>query len=216
MRAPTLLAALAVALRRDRRGLAMIEFAFSLPVLLLVVLYGLELANYAVVREQVSQLAALAADNGSRLGVQEVLKNRPITEQQINDLFTGTNLQGGTLDLPRNARVIMSSLETNESGGQWIHWQRCFGSARHPSSYGIEGDGATGGYVSGMGPQGARVKATAANPVIFVELYYEYQPLIFAAYAPSKAITEVAAMIVRDDRDTTRIYNDEKATPATC
>ena len=206
------------ALARDRRGMAVIEFALVLPVMLALIFYGLEIANYALARQRVSQLALQVADNASRIGVQEVLRNRPITEQQINDLFTGGALQGGSLDVASKGRIILSGLTVNSSGGQWIQWQRCFGSMAFASNYGTEGTGANGSAFKGMGPSTAKVTASATGPVVFAELAVAYTPIISTTWAPATTISEIASFAVRDDRDTSGsgIRNDENAPVSRC
>lgn len=203
-------------LLRDNRGVAIIEFAMCVPVLLILVIYGIELANYLIVRQRVSQLALQVADNSSRIGVESVMTNVPITETQINDLMLGAKLQSGGLEVERNGRIILSSLETNASGGQWIHWQRCFGAANHASSYGKEGDGATGNAFKGMGRPGELVVATESVPVMFVEVAYNYTPAISASFAPQAVIRESAALAVRDDRDISQVYNPANEDIARC
>lgn len=200
----------------ENKGLALAEFAIALPIILPIILWGLELANYAIVREQVSQLSEQVADNASRMGDQNILRNKPISEKEINDLLIGSNLQGGSLKVLERARIIVSSLETNSSNGQWLHWQRCYGYAVHQSSYGRQGDGTSGTNFPGMGPANSRITSSKNNPVMFVEMSYRYTPLISSAFSPAGDITEIAAMSVRDDRDTSQVYNPENVTPSNC
>jgi hypothetical protein len=202
----------------NRQGLALPEFAIVLPVLTVLIFYGSELANYALTRQRVSQLALQVADNASRIGVQEVLRNRPITEQQINDLFVGAALQGGSVDVKNNGRIILSGLTVNSSGGQWIQWQRCSGSMPFSSHYGSQGDGASGSSLKGMGPGTTKITASKTGPVVFAEVAVKYTPIISTSWAPSSNISEIASFAVRDDRDTsgTGIRNDEKVTVSDC
>ena len=123
----------------DRQGLALVEFAYSLPVILLLGLTGLELANLAVTNMRLSQSAMHIADNASRIGHSDSLTAKRVYEGDINDLFIGVNLQAGSqIDLYEHGRVILSSLEQNDDGGQWIHWQRCMGKKNVQSAYGEE------------------------------------------------------------------------------
>src|SRR3546814_2263761 len=69
--------------------------------------------------------------------------------------------------------------ERNAYGGQQIHWQRCYGDLDVASSYGEAGDGEEGTDFPGMGPDGAEVTAAAGTAVMFVEVYYDYQPLLY-------------------------------------
>ncbi len=190
-------------LRRETRGLALLEFALCLPFLIIATLWAFEFANYVLVRQQISQLALQVSDNAARIGTLTSVQTQ-IDEKQINDLFTGANLQGGSLDLAHNGRIILTSLEVDDGQphGQYLHWQRCYGALVYPSSYGRQGDGKGNSSVKGMGPSDAKIVAVADAPAMFVEIAYQYQPIISARIAPSALMHEVAAMMVRDNRDT--------------
>lgn len=190
-------------LAADRRGVAFLEFAICLPLLLLLTVSIFEYVNYCIVRQQISQLALQVSDNAARIGTFNSVQTQ-IDEQQIGDLFMGANLQSGSLNLERNGRVILTSLEVDSAPprGQYLHWQRCYGALVFPSSYGREGEGKGNANVTGMGPPNARIVALQGSPAMFVEIAYQYQPLISARFAPPLLIHEVAAMMVRDNRDT--------------
>lgn len=215
MRLPTLLRELWIA----RRAVALIEFAFSLPILVLITCWLFELTNYALVRQQLSQLALQVADNASRIGVQQTVQS-VIDEQEINDLFIGANLQSARLDVHAHGRIILSSLEVDPDSpnGQYIHWQRCYGQLNYQSSYGVQGDGKGTTTLPGMGPADARITASTTAPVMFVEIGYQYQPLISQIWVPQGTMTEIAALIVRDNRDTsgTGINPVAGTTPSSC
>lgn len=204
-------------LPHDTGGLALIEFAYSLPFLTAIGIYGAELANYATVKMQISQVALHVADNASRIGENGVLQDIKIYESDINDLFTGAEMQAGDRDLATNGRIILSSLTRNGSGGQWIQWQRCDGALDHDSTYGEEGDGATGTSFQGMGPTGNKITASSGTAVMFVEVAYTYQPLFSDSWVPGPTkMVEFAAFNVRDDRDLTQIYTLSGVTASTC
>lgn len=217
-------------LGRDTSGLALMEFAFSLPILLTLSLTGAELANYVITRMRVSQVALHIADNAARIGSGSQLEAKKIDEAQINDLLTGADLQGGDLDLVNNSRVILSSVQpkdnTDTNNKFLIQWQRCHGNRiGWKSTYGKEGDEKT----DGIGPAGRLVNAPPFGVVMFVEIRYEYQPIVSSALAPSADIREVASMMVRDRRDTSDdsdkgaaathpkgVYKVAGVNPATC
>lgn len=191
-------------LRRDAAGLALIEFALSLPILLTLSLVGAEMTNYIITRMRVSQIALHLADNAARIGSGSQLQAKTITEADINDLLTGAGLQSGEMDLFGRGRVIISSLEPmanpNTSGKYRIRWQRCRGSASgQASSYG--GAGTTN--LNGMGKTGRLAFAPEGGVTMYVEVYYAYKPLFNAALAPTTSFREEASMMVRDRRDTT-------------
>lgn len=208
-------------LRADLSGLAAVEFALTAPIILTMFLSGAELTNYAITRMRISQIALHVADNASRIGSNSLLTSPQISEAQINDLFIGANLQGGNIDLATRGRVILSSLEPMTSPNLLnkykIHWQRCYGAKSWPSSYGLQG----AINKDNMGPTGKTVTAPDNGAVMYVEISYDYKPLISARLVPTTVIKDTAAMTVRDDRDyngnlLSGVYNNEGVTASTC
>jgi len=205
-----ILSALAV----NTSGLALIEFAYALPLVMGVGMYGAEIANVAMVRMRVNQVSMHAADNAARIGEGSLLTQKKIYEADINDLFIGADIQAGRyVDIFENGRIIVSSLEEHSDGDQYIHWQRCKGKKAHVSSYGTEGEYASDRPVNGMGPASARVTAPADGAVIFVEVAYDYKPLISSTFTNTRTITTRSAFNVRDRRDLTQIYDRTGSDP---
>lgn len=190
----------------NRSGVAMVEFAYTAPVLLVLLGGGIELSNYVLSHLRISQAAVSLADNASRLK-QSVVSGVPrVREADVNELFGAALLQTAGLDLATHGRLILSSVEANPQGGQWIHWQRCFGTAPYRSSFGQEGDGASGAGLPGVGPTGRQVAAEPGSAIMFVEVVYDYQPLM-TGFLDLAEIRKTAAMYVRDKRDLSAIYN---------
>ncbi|HKX78769.1 MAG TPA: pilus assembly protein [Novosphingobium sp.] len=197
-------------LRRETAGLAMTEMALALPFLLGAGLWGVELANYGVANMRISQLAIHLADNASRIGDTSTLEQRKIYEADINDLMYGAGVQGGDrLGLFDNGRVIVSSLEVDEDERQFIHWQRCMGKKTWASSYGDAGDE----LGDGMGPADEKVIAFDDEAVMFVEVAYNYQPLISARFVGTPTIKAIASFTVRSSRDLSQVYQRDPGSP---
>lgn len=185
----------------DASGVALVEFAYSLPFMTILGLGGIEVANYSVTHMRVSQIAVSLADNASRAKEQIDAGVPYMREYDVNEAFQAAEVQSGNLDIQANGRLILSSLETNSSNGQWLHWQRCFGAKTgYISSYGNQGDGKTGTGFKGMGPTGRVLMAEPGYAIMFVEVVYDYQPLLFGRFIPTGPIRKTAAMYVRDDR----------------
>lgn len=191
----------------DSSGVALIELAYTTPFLMLLTMGGIELANYSITHMRVSQIAVSLADNASR-AKQEVVSGVPrMREVDVNEAFRAAQLQSTELDIENNGTLILSSLEVNADGGQWIHWQRCFGDGGYSSSYGEQGDGATGISLTGMGPAGRQVVAEEGFAIMFAEVVYDYRPLMFGRFISDEPVRKTAAMFVRDDRDLAQLYN---------
>jgi len=201
----------------DRAGLALTEFAFCLPILMVLMASGLELSNYVLATKRVGDLAAMVADNASRMGMRSAgLSVHQISEAEINDVFTGAELQAGLPDFTENGRIILSSLQRNADDGQWIAWQRCFGNNGLGSSYGEQGDGASGTAFEGMGPPDNRVQAARGTAVMFVEVTYNYDPVFPVMSLPARTLREFAVFNVRESRDLNMPRNAENVDIQIC
>tara|TARA_R110000850_G_scaffold28479_3_gene79604 strand:+ start:2340 stop:3008 length:669 start_codon:yes stop_codon:yes gene_type:complete len=163
-------------LKNDTGGLALIEFAMTLPLFLTLALGGIELANLASAHMRVSQLAMTVADNAARV-------DPSIDESDIEEIFAGATLLGGKIDFNEHGRIILSSLQTNgmtgSDAGQMINWQRCMGDLGEPSQYGVEGAGRTdSSLAAGIGATGQKIYASPSTAIMFVEVVYDYQQLV--------------------------------------
>lgn len=220
MRNPRRARSLSRALRRLRRntsGVAFVEFAFTAPIILSLGMLGTETAYYVITHMQLSQLAMQVADNASRVGEQDVLTARKVYESDVNEAFVGGEKLGQSFQIYERGRVIISSLQRNGEGGQWIAWQRCRGAKEHTSTYGFQGDGATGTSFPGMGEAGHEITASAGTAVMFVEVAYDYDSLTPFNLFNGRTITYTAAFNVRDSRDLSQLYNTNPAGPvASC
>jgi hypothetical protein len=197
---------LARRLSGDTSGLALIEFAFAAPLVLGMGMLGTDTAYLVITHMQISQIAMQVADNASRVGEQDVLTARKVFERDVAETLIGAEKLGQNLDFYDNARVIISSLQRNAQGGQWIAWQRCRGAVAHASSFGIEGNGATGTSFPGMGVPGRYITASQGTAVMFVEVAFDYEPITPITVFENRRIVYTAAFNVRDNRDLTRLY----------
>lgn len=191
-------------LYNDQSGVTIIEFALVLPIFLGFGVCGAELANMASVRMQISQIATSAADNASRLGqTDNSAVVQPINEVDIDAVMYGAKQQGAALDFEKNGKVVLSSLEQDPRGRQFIRWQRCFGDLDRQSFYGDEknNNGLGGKRITGMGPAGRQITAGPGQAIMFVEVYYKYKPLFGTMATDGVEFRQEAAMLVRDDRD---------------
>ena len=213
-------------LRNDASGIALVEFAITLPVILLLGYGGIEMVNYTLANLRVSQIAMTVADNAGRV-------RTSIDEADINDIMTGAKKIGEPISFAANGRIILSDLEqrTNTSGAgsggtkttenpngyrQWIRWQRCAGALNIASSYGTPvGSGGTAvtnlddttnadhgavetqSSIDGMGPSTNMISAASGTALMVVEVAYTYQPIVPLNFFGTKTIRRLQAFNVR-------------------
>ncbi|WP_174278602.1 TadE/TadG family type IV pilus assembly protein [Sphingomonas bacterium] len=230
---------LARRLRRDTSGLAMLEFAFTLPLVIAIGGWGTELSFLALTNLRVSQYALNLADNASRVGLAASGGVTQLREADINDVLQGLRVDAKLIGLTTYGRVTLSSLEnvqrfyadgtSDPAPVQRLHWQRCVGvmsGAGYDSTYGTTStsagsDKAPGNagvaMPNGMGDTGKKVTALSGNGVMFVEINYRYKPAFGGMFVSPQIVHYSASFIVRDNRDYAQIYNFQPAAiAATC
>ena len=206
--------ALAARLRADCSGLALTEFAFSVPILLTLGLFGLETANFAMAHLRVSNIAMLTADNAARV-------RDSIDEADVIELFTGAKMTGTAIDFAENGRIVLSSMERNTAGsggsstGQWIRWQRCDGARVFNSIYGAQGKGQNDASLQYVGAAANPISAASGTAVMVVEVSYIYQPIIPNSFLSNREIRYESAFNVRQ-RVNQALTNNGNVTPRNC
>jgi len=204
----------AARLRGCKSGLAFVEFAMSLPVLVTLGLVGLETANLAMAHLRVSNIAMLTADNAARV-------RDSIDEAHVIELLTGAKMAGDNIQFRQNGRIILSSVEPNTAGpgdtstGQWIRWQRCDGAKQVISDYGPQGTGENDASLPAVGPPTNRITASPGTAVMMVEVEYDYQPIVSDAIFGEREIRYESAFNVRQ-RVNQAISNLGGVTPRNC
>ena len=223
-------------LGRCESGLALTEFAFSLPILLILGLSGIETANFAMAHLRVSNIAVMAADGAARV-------RDSIDEADVTELLTGAKMTGDGIEFAQNGRIILSTIEPTPTGGlQWIRWQRCMGALNYtnpnnatrpltaegtviangteiyradrstPSSAPSSPDSAT---LAAVGSGSTTIAAQPGTAVMYVEVVYQYQPIVPNSFLAGRRITYRSAFNVRQRVDQT-LRNVGRITPRSC
>ena len=224
-------------LRDCRSGVAFLEFAFALPVLLALGLLGLETANYAMANLRVSNIAMLTADNAARV-------RESIDEGDITELLTGAKMSGANINFAANGRIILTDLEptTSPAGKQWVRWQRCDGALNYAATPAAlrpmtaAGANITNGTeiynsdritassapsseakatLTSVGSGTNVISAATGTGVMVVEVAYNYQPVIPNSFLSGRQITYTSAFNVRQRTDQT-LRNINRITPKSC
>ena len=185
----------------DRSGVAMLEFALTMPIFVGLTMIGMETVNLAYASQKVGDIATLTTDQIARIRI-------GISEGDITESFDGIKSIGSTMDFAANGRIIVSSVQpiVNANGvmtGQKIRWQRCSGALNVTSSYGVAG---TTFGTTGIGPTDRKIAAGADDELIFVEVVYAYQPLISNSFLGTRTLRSITGMTVRE-----RKVNDVQA-----
>jgi len=144
----------------DCRGTALIDLAFAVPVLVVVLLGCFEATRYVLLHQKLDRAASATADL--------VSQQSALTTAQLNDLFDAASQLMEPYDLGASGRLFVSSVYRPGAAAATVAWQR-------QTATGIN-------VVSAVGVE----DATAALPpgftldvgdnVIVAEVYYDYTP----------------------------------------
>jgi len=177
-------------LRRETRGVSVLEFGLMTPIVTGMLMAGTDLVMYSNAHQEVSRLATSTADLASRY-------RASIDEKDIATLFLGGRMAITGIDFGEHGRLILSSVTRNAgtpSTGHWIRWQRCFGQRQATSRLGAEGAGQSSTAIANV----AGMVLNDGDNVMFVEASYEYQPMFFDGVVGEKTITYSAAYMARE------------------
>jgi hypothetical protein len=221
-------------LRASTKGVAFIEFAVALPVVVMISLMGIELVNLVLTHLRVTNIAMMTADNASRI-------RDSIDEADVAELLTGAYKTGENIDFTERGRVILSSVEANEEGSrQWVRWQRCLG--MHPIDTAFEKPMTDKGAVikdgteiygpdrhtpsttssssamstaTAIGPANNKIAAPPGTAIMIAEAVYKYKRIVPIPFFNDMEIRYTSAFNARQ-RANQLLRNANRIQPYSC
>jgi Flp pilus assembly protein TadG len=146
----------------DEQGVAAVEFAAVLPVVLLLLLGCLEVPRFVLTYQKLARTSHSVADLVSQA-------DEPMTNPQMQDVFRAAKMIMAPNDIVGAGKVIVSSIN-NPTGTVSITWQQSSGSLGVNSKLGIAG--------KTNPPLPAGLSPTTGDEVLVAEVFYTYTPVI--------------------------------------
>jgi Flp pilus assembly protein TadG len=161
-------------LSSDRRGGLIAEFAAAMPVLVLMLLGGVEVSRFALLNQKMDRLATAMGDL--------VAQAETLTVAELDQLFLAATHVASPFDVQTSGNIIITSasIPPGQAAGSpaIITWQRAKGALTASSEIGAVGAAAT--LPNGL---------TAPNQtVITSEVFYEFTPLLVGALVPPQRL----------------------------
>lgn len=184
-------------LGRDRRGVAMVEFALATPLLLVVCFGGIEYVNYVLALQKIERIASLTADAIAR-------NTLPPSERSFIDTLKAVDKVGAPFKVDEQGRTIITGVigvTQNDRIVNKVVWQRCGGRLRGvASTVGSQWTG-TADYADGPNITLPNDISLLQNQmVVIAEVAYRYKPLInvgLLATQPDGIIRQRSVFVTR-------------------
>lgn len=152
-------------LARDRRGGILVETAFAIPVLAVLLLGCIEMAQYLLVHQKLNRAASTMADLVSQPAT--------ISAAEVDQLFDAAQHLLEPFDLETHGHVIVTSV-SRETGDPTatIDWQREGGGSLVASS--------RIGVPNGPAEMPDSFEVREGENLIAAEIFFDYEPMFFS------------------------------------
>jgi hypothetical protein len=143
-------------------GNVAVEFALTLPVLMLLMLGSAEMARFVILHQKVDRVAVTTSDL--------VARAETISQDELDDIFDAADYVAQPFDLAGLGIVIVSAITNDDGSGATVAWQRSGGGAgMHTSQIGTEG---------GAAVLGADFEVREGETAIIAEVFYDFEPFL--------------------------------------
>ena len=156
---------------RDRRGGVMLEFAFAMPILVGLLMGGVEFARFALVNQKMERVTSFVGDFVARAGA--------LDEADFDDYFAAADQLGRPFDLFDAGNIIVTSV-TGEDTGPEVLWQQIgAGHVTEPSLVGVPGDPAV---------LPLNFNVDEGEGLVITEVYFDYEPFLLPLMIPAQRL----------------------------
>jgi Flp pilus assembly protein TadG len=173
------------AMARSERGTSTLEFAFSVPLLIFVVLYG-GYESWQMIS------AALRVDRAaSHVSTVAARADATLDEGALTSLLKSANTISSPTDMLAEGRVILSAVKGGAGGT--VLWQRCLGSKTSFTS-----DIGNAGTIANLSGNGFPMPPEDTTALI-AETFYEHKLLLTGSVTPPMTLTHKAISLGREE-----------------
>jgi Flp pilus assembly protein TadG len=155
---------------KGQHGLAAVEFALVLPLVLLLLLGCFEVPRFVLIYQRIARTAHSVSDLVAQA-------DEPITTAQMQDIFKAGKVIMSPYDVIADGRIYVSSINNPGGAGVKLTWQTDNGGAVGTASK--LGTPPTNPATPPPAPQNlpAAITPLSNEEVLVAEVYYNYKPI---------------------------------------
>lgn len=146
----------------DCRGSSLVEFGLILPVILFLLMAGIDVGRLALANLKIYNAAASMADLASR--------DKTLTAASLNDLFGAAAQIMQPFDIAADGTVIITGVSADVDNDPRIFWQSTGGGSLVAGS-------TVGAVVGDPAVLPAGIAMDAQETIIVAEVFYRFEPL---------------------------------------
>jgi hypothetical protein len=180
---------------KNEQGLACIEFAICVPVLLLMFMGGVELTRFMITIEKVEQTVGTAADITAQTQTSPALTNTQFLAQESNILSAVPDIMA-PYATGSNTYVIITDITQNANGAV-INWQYCGGGSLAGQKSKL------GNVIAGPATLPAGFAIPAGEEIVIAEIYYNFTPMLVQGFLPAQTLYRTSTFMPRQGALTT-------------
>ena len=147
----------------DGRGVAAVEFALILPILVLLLIGCFEVPRFVTIYQRIARTSAGVADLVAQA-------DEPMTKDNMTDIFSAGLIMMQPYDAKKDGVIIVSSVNNPAGNGVKVTWQERCGKLAATSVVGNAGSTPLGSFPVAINPG-------SDEEVIAAEVYFSYKPV---------------------------------------
>lgn len=157
----------------DTSGAVLAEFALAFPLLVTLIIGGVEIGRFVLLEQKMESVAVETADLVAQIDAVSV------TTADLNDIFSAVDHIAAPFTLDTNGKVIVTEIGKTNGGPVTINWQRA--------------GGGTGSGTSRIGAPGSAPTLPTGfvirdgEALIVSETFYNFTPLFGGNWTPLAA-----------------------------
>lgn len=157
----------------DRSGASLIEMAFAMPILVTLLLGGVEIARYVLLHQKLDRVSSSIADLVSQA--------ETISVPDLQNIFDAAQFVAKPFDLPASGTVIVSSISNPiGSPSTRVNWQKS-GAGNIPATSQV-------GTAGGAATLPAGFTVADGQTIIIAEVFFDYVPWILGDFTSANQI----------------------------
>jgi len=192
-------------IKKQEEGIAVLEFAIAVPVIVTLLMGTIDLVTYVIAHQRISRAAYTMSNLLTQM-------DKGLKEAQVSDMMLALNRVSDPYDIATNGKATMTAIIGKGPDGVEpdyfkVAWQRCYGAGTGSSSYGAENT------TVAQSSFPVNTIVTSSQILIVTEITYNFEPML--GFLPLAGDIEYKSYF-RPRRGTIESIQNDNTTPHSC